>query len=286
MIAITPLKTVFFGFTGLGSAVLKELIVNGNASVDLVYTKHYENPYPYYNEQQVTEICKESEIECRVDKKINAEEEIARITEVNPDLILVASFNQIISEKVRSIPKLGAINFHPSLLPKYRGPYPDQAVLLNGESETGVSLHYITGKVDGGNILIQKKIKIDENDNYSSLKKKLAEEAGKIVRDAVELFLHGNAPQGTAQNENEATSFQKVHQSEGFLEREPDILKIKNKIRALNPFPGTSFLINGARVSVDAFEMIEYKGVDSISAGNNEIFIHSNPHGIRLFKKD
>ncbi len=249
------MNVILFGFTGLGSAVLRGLLNEPSVDVTSVFTKKYSYPYPFYKEIQIQELCNEKDIECYSDKKVNSNEVVNLIENQKPDLIIVSSFNQIISRKVIEIPTLAILNVHPSLLPCYRGPFPDQAVLLNGENKTGVTVHYLTEALDSGNILLQKSLEIDPADNYCTLKKKLADLAMEIIPEIIKLFSGSQKPEGTKQDDAKASFFSRPNAEDGYLETEKNIETIKNKIRALNPFPGTSILVNNQRIKVDRMEI-------------------------------
>jgi methionyl-tRNA formyltransferase len=116
---------------------------------------------------------------------------IEKIENVKGEIGVVVSFGKIIPESVLSIFPKGVINVHPSLLPKYRGPNPIRWQILNGERESGITIIKLTKEVDAGPILIQKKIEIDENDNYTKLSKKLIDCGKEILIEAIELIKLG-----------------------------------------------------------------------------------------------
>jgi methionyl-tRNA formyltransferase len=116
---------------------------------------------------------------------------IEKIENSKGDIGVVVSFGKIIPESVLSIFPKGVINVHPSLLPKYRGPNPIRWQILNGERESGITIIKLTKEVDAGPILIQKKIEIDENDNYTKLSKKLIDCGKEILIEAIELIKLG-----------------------------------------------------------------------------------------------
>ena len=91
---------------------------------------------------------------------------------LNPDLFIVVAF-KIIPQKFLNIPKFGAVNLHASLLPNYRGASPIQYALLNGDKKTGVTTFFMDDKIDNGKIIMQKEFKINDNDNYESLIRKV-----------------------------------------------------------------------------------------------------------------
>ncbi|MEP7145387.1 MAG: methionyl-tRNA formyltransferase [bacterium] len=281
------MKVILLGLTGLGNAVLKGLLNSDRVKVNSVYTKKYEHPYPYYDEIQIETLCRQNNIKCYLDKKLNSKDVLDRIKQEQPDLIIASSFDQILSKQLIDIPKLGIINLHPSLLPKYRGPYPDQAVLLNGETKTGVTVHFLTENLDSGNIILQKDLYISSDDNYSSLKRKIAVLSGEIIPEVLNLFAEGHKPEGLIQNEKESSYFPKPKAEDAYLESETSIVTIKNKMRALNPFPGTSILIGGKRIRVNKFELL--KTLDSnngLTDSETFVDVRLNSCGIRLFKKN
>jgi methionyl-tRNA formyltransferase len=116
---------------------------------------------------------------------------IEKIENSKGDIGVVVSFGKIIPESILSIFPKGVINVHPSLLPKYRGPNPIRWQILNGERESGITIIKLTKEVDAGPILIQKKIEIDENDNYTKLSKKLIDCGKEILIEAIELIKLG-----------------------------------------------------------------------------------------------
>lgn len=280
------MNIILFGYTGLGSSVLKGLLKLPQVFVSSVHTKKYDLPYPYYTEKQVLDICSENGIACYTELNVNKNEIKERLIKENPDLIIVASFGTILSDDILGIPKYGVINFHPSLLPAYRGPYPDQAVILNGEKTTGVSVHYVTENLDSGNILYQTVIEISDEDNFSSLKKKLSDTCERIVPEIIEMFKDGIIPEGIAQDESKSSYFKKPSDGDCMLNNLKDPVMLINKIRALNPFPGTYFLLNGKKVYIDSYELIQTADVKiSFDESENHIDLIIDSCGIRLFKK-
>jgi methionyl-tRNA formyltransferase len=109
---------------------------------------------------------------------------INKIKSAKPDLIVVVAF-RILPKEIFTIPKLGTINVHASLLPKYRGAAPINWALINGEKETGVTTFLIDEKVDTGNILLQKRVDIDDTDNFESLYNKLSVIGSVLLLDTI-----------------------------------------------------------------------------------------------------
>lgn len=162
------------------------------------------------------------------------------------DLFVVAAYAKILPKEILSIPRLGSIGIHPSLLPKYRGTTPIQTAILNGEKETGVTLFLLNEKVDNGKILAQAVCPIGENDTYETLLRKLAARGGVLLAETI----LGFADRTVIPREQEhahATYTKKFSSEDGYIN--PEILKdaenggnnavvVYRKIRALNPEPG------------------------------------------------
>jgi folate-dependent phosphoribosylglycinamide formyltransferase PurN len=121
-------------------------------------------------------------------KNVNNEDYIKKIKQLKPDLIISFACPQILKKEILSLPPLGCINVHGSLLPRYRGKNIGFWVLLNKEKETGISVHYINEKIDAGGIILQKKIRIDPKETVHSLYRKVVPQEGNALITALELI--------------------------------------------------------------------------------------------------
>lgn len=279
------LKIVLFALTGFGNSVLDALLNDERVMVQAVFTVKYDQPFPYYSERQLIEECAERGIPCHPDVKVSGDEGMDLLRKYSPDLIMMATFKQIIRENVLNLPRLGVINFHPSLLPKYRGPCPTNAALLNDDRIAGVTVHYVTKQVDEGNILLQRWIPIDDVENDGQLRKRLALLSAEMATEVVGMFAHFKSPTGTPQDSARATSAPKPIIEDGHLERAADINMIRNFMRAFNPLPGTSYLLEGQRIAVDKFELICADRADGVYDREDAIDVIIDAQAIRLFKK-
>lgn len=154
------------------------------------------------------------------------------------DFFLVAAFGKILKKEIIDIPPKGVIGAHPSLLPKYRGPSPIQAAILNGEKTAGTTLFLIDEKIDHGSVLATNKLQLTTNDNYETLEKKLAELSAELILETIPKWLD-NKIKPQAQDEIEATYAKKFTSEDAQVDLTKDDLKrIWLKIRALNPEPG------------------------------------------------
>lgn len=179
---------------------------------------------------------------------------ISRLKELDADFFLVVSYGKIITEELIALPKL-PLGLHPSLLPRYRGPAPIQWVLLKGEKETGVTVFRITEKVDGGPILLQKKIVIDEEDDFISLSKKLIGLSVEVMVEVVEMVKTGNYA-FFPQDEKIASYAPKLKKEDGRINWQLEAEKIKNLVRATKSWPSAYTFYRKKLIKVTEVEVV------------------------------
>ncbi|MFB0525910.1 MAG: methionyl-tRNA formyltransferase [bacterium] len=168
------------------------------------------------------------------------------VKELALDLIVVVAFGKVLSPEVLSIPRKGCVNIHFSLLPKYRGPAPVQWALLEGNSYTGVSSIFMEEEVDAGDIILQKKVSIDPEDNYLSLQNRLCKAGVALLEETLNLIREGRVS-GYAQDNSGISYAPLLKKSDGQINWNDSSRKILNRIRALNPWPGTYIEIDGGK---------------------------------------
>jgi len=279
------IKVVLLALTGFGNPVLEALIRNCAVKVEAVFTVKYDNPFPYYDEDHLQAHCAKRRITCYCDVKLRSSEGLALLSKHSPDLIIVATFKQILSPDILDLPPLGVVNLHPSLLPRYRGPCPTNAVLLNDEEITGVTAHYVVEKLDEGDVLCQRSISIHNVMNDGDLRRRLARLSGEMVPDLIQSFTDFVRPVGTPQNHEQATLAPRPLPEDGYLEQATDISTIRRKMRAFNPLPGTSILVGNRRVAVNQFELRVDNRANGVYDREEFVDVVMNAQAIRLFTK-
>ncbi|HRQ40436.1 MAG TPA: methionyl-tRNA formyltransferase [Chloroflexota bacterium] len=279
------LNVVLFALTGFGNTVLKALLAEASVNVRGVFTVKYDNPFPYYEEEHLHTLCERNQVCCYHGIKVSSEDGMTLLQDLAPDLILVATFKQILKTNVLTLPKLGVVNLHPSLLPQYRGPCPSSAALLNGDTVTGITAHYITEGLDEGDILLQRELDISDVENDGQLRWRLAQLAGDMTPDVLQLFSGFTQPAGIPQDHSLATNAPKPTAVDGYLETATNIQEIQRKVKALNPLPGVSLLVGERRILVDRFEMCPKSYQEGIHEYAAYIDWTINSQTIRLFKK-
>ncbi|TCL60091.1 methionyl-tRNA formyltransferase [Kineothrix alysoides] len=168
--------------------------------------------------------------------KVKAPEAVEELRRYEADIFVVAAFGQILSEEILNMPRLGSINIHASLLPKYRGAAPIQGAILNGESETGITIMQMDKGIDTGDMLMKCTVPISEKDTGESLHDKLCEAGAKLITEALPLIENGKLiPE--KQNEEEATYVTVLKKSQGHIDWTKEASVIDRLIRGLNPWP-------------------------------------------------
>jgi len=191
------------------------------------------------------------------------------IDEIKPDFAIVAAYSQIIPKEILKIPQLGTIGVHPSLLPKYRGASPIQNAILNGDEITGTTLYLMDEKIDHGPILAKRELEFPiSNFQFSKLYNALTKLSADLLIETLP-NIEEKIKNATMQNESQVTYTKKIAIKDAFIK--PDdlekaqnkggkiALEIEQKIRALNPEPGTFTFINNKRVKILESKIVEGK---------------------------
>lgn len=245
------LKIVFLGTPEFGAIVLEGLI-KANFRPVLVVT---EPDKPTGRKQIITP----SPVKIVAQKhNVPVRHSMSNIAELQPDLAVVAAYGQILPKEILEIPKYGFLNVHPSLLPKYRGPSPIQTAILNGDTETGVTIMLLDEKMDSGPILTNNKLQITNYKTYAELHDELAELGAKLLIKTIPEWIEGKIkPQ--AQDETRATYAKILKREDGLIDWKKPIDYIDRQVRTLNPEPGTYTLYNGKVLKILKTEIIDNK---------------------------
>lgn len=180
--------------------------------------------------------------------KIRAEgvEDLKRLA---PDLMITCAFGQILSKEILDIPSLGTLNIHGSLLPAYRGASPVQTAILNGETETGITIMRTEVGVDTGDILIQEKLEIGKEETAGELFERLSVLGAEAIVKAVKLVAEGNA-KFIPQDNDKATKTGMIDKAAAFVDFNDTAKNAVNKIRAFNPSPVCHTLLCGEPLKI------------------------------------
>ena len=181
------------------------------------------------------------------------------LSELAPDLIIVVAYGKILPESVINYPKYGCINLHVSLLPKYRGAAPMQRAIMEGESETGVTIMYMDEGLDTGDIVLTERFPIDKKDNFETIHDKSAEIGGNLMLRALTAIENGTATR-EKQNDSLATYAKKIEKSEAKIDLSRSASRLDPIIRGLTPIPGAYLMQNGKMLKISEAEAVSGSG--------------------------
>lgn len=181
--------------------------------------------------------------------KIKAEEAVEKLREYPADIFVVAAFGQILSEKILQMPKFGCINIHASLLPKYRGAAPIQWSIIDGETETGITIMQMDRGLDTGDILFQKKVPITPEDTGESLFGKLARAGSELITEALLKIEQGDVH--PVKQDDEKSSYAKMlSKSVGKIDWNKTAVEIERLVRGLNSWPSAYTEYKGKQLKI------------------------------------
>ncbi len=236
------MKVVFMGTPEFAVPILKLLIdeydvVGVVTQPDrMVGRKRIITPPP------VKELALEHNI--KVFQPLKIKENYQEILALSPDLIVTCAYGQILPEEILHFPKYGCINVHASLLPKLRGGAPIHHAIIDGYKETGITIMYMSKKMDQGDILTQVKTQILDDDTLGSLQYKLSEMAKDLLKSTIPLLIEDKIIP-LKQNEEEATYGYNISREEERIDFTKSIEEVDRQVRGLNPVPGAYTTLNG-----------------------------------------
>jgi methionyl-tRNA formyltransferase len=234
-----------FAYHNVGYECLDVLVRRGENIVG-VFT-HEDNPKEEIWFKSVAVLARAHSIPVHMPESVNTPEWTEKIRGMRPDIILSFYYRNMISEKVLSIPSLGAYNMHGSLLPRYRGRVPINWAVLHGERETGATLHHMVKRADAGDIVDQEEVPIGPDDTAFDVFNKVTIAARKVLERQIDAIKAGTAPR-IRQDESQATYFSGRRPEDGRIDWTQSAERIYNLIRAVtHPYPGAFTEFNGQR---------------------------------------
>ncbi|WP_426200681.1 bifunctional UDP-4-amino-4-deoxy-L-arabinose formyltransferase/UDP-glucuronic acid oxidase ArnA [Pseudomonas sp. TWP3-1] len=247
-------KTVVFAYHDIGCAGIEALLASGY-DIAAVFT-HADDPQENAFYASVAQLCANQGIPVHAPEDVNHPLWIERIARLDPEYIFSFYYRNLLSEPLLATAKKGAFNLHGSLLPRYRGRAPANWVLVNGETETGVTLHRMVKRADAGAIIAQQRVAIERADTALSLHGKLRIAAIDLLRDALPAMLHGKLRE-TAQDESQATVFGRRTPADGNLVWAKPAEQLFNLVRAVTqPYPGAFCAVGEHKLIVWSAQVI------------------------------
>ena len=233
------MRIVFLGSGGLGRAVLAALLDEGVHDVVSVVSRP-DRPagrHRRLRECPVKELARRRGLPVLECDSLRAEDIVARLRELRPDVMVTADFGIFIPPEVLELPPRGVINVHPSLLPKYRGAAPVQWAIAKGEKTSGVSVLFVTEEMDAGDIILQESVSIGPDETAPELMGRLEVLGAELLLRALHGLEKGKVAVH-AQKSSEATFAPRLKKEDGLINWSLEAAAIHNRIRGFQPWPG------------------------------------------------
>ncbi|MEE9311608.1 MAG: methionyl-tRNA formyltransferase, partial [Planctomycetota bacterium] len=258
------MKIVYFGTPDIAVSPLRFLASNADHDVQAVFTQP-----PARRSRRgkavgspVANAASELGIETHEVHSVNEDQPYERLQELSPDIIVVVAFGQILKKRVLNLPKHGCINFHPSLLPAYRGAAPIQRAIMDGLETTGLTVMRLIKKLDAGAILVQEPWRWDMSKDAEELMLDAGEKAGPMLSEALSMLEDGQL--GQEQDHEAATYAHMLEREDGEVNFSMTAVELVNRVRAVQPWPkaSTEFLSESGskRVMIRRAEIVDAKG--------------------------
>ena len=210
----------------------------------------------------VKEFAIEKKLKIFQPEKVKKNEEfISQIKDMNPDVICVVAYGKILPKEILDIPKLGCINVHGSLLPKYRGAAPIQWAVLNGDKKTGITTMYMDIGMDTGDMILKQEVEIGENETTGELWDRLSKIGGKLLVETLKQIENGTAPR-EKQGEDFSVAPMLNKEMAKIDWENKTAQEIKNLVRGLNPIMGAYTFLNGSKIKFWKVDIANNIGYD------------------------
>ena len=234
-------KVIFMGTPEFAVPILQMLIENTEVLLVVTQPDKEVGRKKEKNFSPIKELAIKNNIETF--QPIKIKEDYKYILEKNPDIIITCAYGQIIPNELIETPKYGAINVHASLLPKLRGGAPIHHAIIDGYKKTGITIMYMSSKMDAGDIISQKEITINEKENVGTLHDKLSKIGTELLKETLPLIFE-QKNERIKQNEEEVTFGYNITREEEKIDFNKTAEQVYNQIRGLNPFPLAYAILN------------------------------------------
>lgn len=273
IIMLKDLKVVFMGTPEFSVPVLSMLIENTNVLLVVTQPDKAVGRGGKVSLSPIKELALKNNIEVFQPVKIRHDYE--RVLEVKPDIIITCAYGQIIPSAILDFPRFGCINVHASLLPKLRGGAPIHHAIMDGYMETGVTIMFMDKGMDTGDMIEKRALPITNFDNVGTLHDKLSVLGSELLKETLPNIISGNITR-TKQDDSLATYAYNIKKEEELLDFNDKAIDIFNKVRGLNPFPGSYLTINNKVLKI--YEVTYELTNNYDNALNGTIVIYDRKH--------
>ena len=261
------MKLVFFGTSEFAITSLKALISSRHEILALVTQPDRKKGRSLKLSPPATKVVALThDIPVYQPQDASSLESVEYLKKLGADLFVVISFGQILKKEVLSVPRLYSVNLHGSLLPKYRGAAPTNWAVINGEKASGVTIIKMNERMDEGDIIAKRQIKIELVDTNITLSEKLSDAGASLLIETLELIEKGKVV-FIKQDDSAATYAPKLKKEDGLINWSEPALKIHNRVRGLLPWPGAYTYYDGKILKLLQTKLPDKAAVEKASPG-------------------
>ena len=269
------LNLLFMGTPEISAYVFEQMILDGYHFVGLVAQPDHPVGRKGIIEKVPTKVIAEK-YNIPVFQPIKIRKDFSFMDNLNVDLVITLAYGQIVPQGFLDIPRFGCLNLHGSLLPKLRGASPVQTALINNEKVTGVTLMEMVAAMDAGRMYGKKEVIIEEDDNATSLFKKISEAAKDLVLELLPKYVNGEL-EGVPQDENEVTFCSLIKPEQEKLDLSKDILEVYGYIRGLSDEPGAYLYLDNQKLKI-----FKAKVANDLVTAEVGTIVQADKHGLLL----
>ena len=265
------MKIIFIGGVKFSYEILKTILEN-NWNISVVFSYDDSKKEKISDFISLDELCSKYNLQNIKVDKINAQNNIEIIKKIEPDIILVMGWSQLLNSEIISIPKIGVIGSHPTELPKYRGRAPIPWSILKGLKTSALTFFFIEEGTDSGDILDQRSFKLSSNDDATSVYKKVESVGKEMIQDNLTKLQNGNYTRKKQDVSNFIENWEKRGPQDGIIDWSRNSQEIHTLIRATtHPYPGAYTIFNGSKLIIwgAEFSNEQSKGIGKIMHVNN-----------------
>lgn len=256
MIDCKKIRIIYMGTPDMSAQLLKHLIINGYNIVGVIAQPDQKVGRKQELEEVPTKVIAKMH-NIPVFQPIKIKHDYSFVADLNPDLILCFAYGQIIPEIVLKMPKYGALNYHGSILPKYRGAAPIQYALKNNDTESGVCLMEMVKQMDAGRVFQLEKFPLTSDDNFDTVANKVVM-ASKILTDHyLQAYVNGELV-GVPQDESKVTFSPSIKSEEEKINLESSVEKVLGLIRALSPNIGAYVIYKEQVLKIFEAQLVDH----------------------------
>jgi len=232
------MKIIFFGSSHFAVSSL-EALINSKHKIVCVVTQPDKKSgrHQKVSGTDIKTLATKAKLKIFQPENVNSKESIKFLKNLDADLFVIVAYGQIFSQEVLDIPKIMPLNIHASLLPRWRGAAPINWAIINGDKKTGVTIMFVTVKMDSGPIMAQKEIKIEDEDTSVTLEEKLSQSGAQLLLQAL-ISIDNRNYRLVDQDEEQVIYAPKMKKEDGQIDWNTPAVDIYNQIKGVLPWPG------------------------------------------------